>query len=119
MKKVCEICGKEKPLSEFSKSYKNRCKECVAEITRENRRAEKEFREIHQIKKELGWDEKNIDWETRRYELAKEYSKVFINLQQEKGRIDCGCYVPDVVEWSVEIADALIAELKKNPINNK
>jgi hypothetical protein len=53
------------------------------------------------------------------HELAKEYSKVFINLQQEKGRIDCGCYVPDVVEWSVEIADALIAELKKNPINNK
>lgn len=54
-----------------------------------------------------------VDWEARRYELAKEYSKIFINLQHEKGRIDCGCYVPNVVEWSVEIADALIAELQK------
>lgn len=54
-----------------------------------------------------------IDWNERRYELAKEYSKIFINLQHEKDRIDCGCYVPNVVEWSVEIADALIAELQK------
>lgn len=119
MKKVCEICGKEKPLSEFSKSYKNRCKECVAEMTRENRRVEKEFKEFNQIRKELELDKDKVDWEARRYELAKEYSKVFINLQHERGRIDCGCYVPNVVEWSVEVADALIAELKKNPINNK
>lgn len=55
----------------------------------------------------------DIDWSERRYELAKEYSKVFINLQHEKSRIECGCYIPNVVEWSVEIADALIAELKK------
>lgn len=55
----------------------------------------------------------DVDWEARRYELAKEYSKIFINLQHEKGRIDCGCHVPNVVEWSVEIADALIAELQK------
>lgn len=54
-----------------------------------------------------------VDWEARRYELAKEYSKIFISLQHEKGRIDCGCYAPNVVEWSVEIADALIAELQK------
>lgn len=54
-----------------------------------------------------------VDWEARRFELAKEYSKTFINLQHEKGRIDCGCHVPNVVEWSVEFADALIKELKK------
>lgn len=58
-------------------------------------------------------DWSNIDWEQRRYELAKEYSKVFIGLQHEAGRVDCGCYVPDVVKWSVEFADALIEELKK------
>lgn len=66
-----------------------------------------------------GENESGIDWEQRRYELAKEYSKVFISLQHEQGRIDCGCYVSDVVKWSVEFADALIEELKKNPINNK
>lgn len=55
----------------------------------------------------------NIDWEQRRYELAKEYSKTFINLQHEAGRIDCGCYIPNVVKWSVDFAEALIEELKK------
>lgn len=33
-KKVCEICGSEKEISEFSKSYKKRCKTCVAQITK-------------------------------------------------------------------------------------
>lgn len=37
--KVCESCGVEKSASEFSKSYKNRCKECVAEQTRAKRAA--------------------------------------------------------------------------------
>ena len=35
--KKCEICGRELPISEFSKSYKNRCRECVAQMTREKR----------------------------------------------------------------------------------
>lgn len=32
--KKCEICGEIKFIGEFSKSYKNRCKKCVAEQTR-------------------------------------------------------------------------------------
>ena len=35
--KTCEICGKTLPESDFSKSYRNRCKPCVAEQTRNNR----------------------------------------------------------------------------------
>ena len=35
--KKCEICGRELPISEFSKSYKNRCRECVAQMMREKR----------------------------------------------------------------------------------
>lgn len=35
--KTCEICGKTLPLSAFSKSYKGRCKECVARLTKEKR----------------------------------------------------------------------------------
>lgn len=31
---TCEVCGKQKAKSEMSKSYKHRCKECVAEQTR-------------------------------------------------------------------------------------
>lgn len=35
--KKCEVCGQTLPLSAFSKSYKGRCKECVAKQTREKR----------------------------------------------------------------------------------
>ena len=35
--KTCEICGKTLPMSAFSKSYKGRCKECVARQTKEKR----------------------------------------------------------------------------------
>ena len=34
----CEICGCEKPISEFSKSYKYRCKTCQAEAMRNKRK---------------------------------------------------------------------------------
>lgn len=42
MKKKCEICGKIKPQEDFSKSYRNRCKECVAQQTREIRQSAKQ-----------------------------------------------------------------------------
>ena len=35
--KKCEVCGRLLPESEFSKSYRNRCKECVAKQTKEKR----------------------------------------------------------------------------------
>lgn len=41
MKKKCEICGKILPQEDFSKSYKNRCKACVAEFARDKRYAQK------------------------------------------------------------------------------
>ena len=42
MKKVkCEICGEYVLQSEMSKSYRHRCKKCVARLTRENRHAAK------------------------------------------------------------------------------
>ena len=42
-KKKCEICGQMKPQNEFSKSYKRRCKACVAEAARNDRKRFKEF----------------------------------------------------------------------------
>lgn len=35
--KKCEVCGEIKPLADFSKSYRNRCKPCVAEMRRKSR----------------------------------------------------------------------------------
>lgn len=53
-----------------------------------------------------------IDWEKRLYELAKDYSTEFVKLQHKKGITECGILYPDVVSWSVELADALIKKLK-------
>lgn len=53
-----------------------------------------------------------IDWEKRRYELAKDYSTEFVKLQHKKGITECGILYPDVVSWSVELADALIEKLR-------
>lgn len=119
MKKVCEICGKEKPLSEFSKSYKNRCKECVAEMTRENRRLEKEIKENLKVRQESE-DEKvndNIDWEQRRYEISK---YIFAAFMSNSNSSVFGYSKEKQAKDAVEYADALIEELKKkNLINNK
>ena len=41
--KVCEVCGEEKHISDFSKSYKHRCKKCVARQTKEQRSQRKEL----------------------------------------------------------------------------
>lgn len=42
-KKKCEICGQYKPFGDFSKSYKNRCKACVAEAARNERKQIKDL----------------------------------------------------------------------------
>lgn len=42
--KKCEICGEIKYIGEFSKSYRNRCKKCVAE-------QERNMRELRKIAK--------------------------------------------------------------------
>lgn len=44
-KQQCEICGEMKSQQEMSKSYKHRCKACVAEMTRDQRHAAKAIEE--------------------------------------------------------------------------
>lgn len=49
MKKAkCETCGEMVPLNEMSKSYRHRCKKCVAGITRARRQVEKQKREAQE-----------------------------------------------------------------------
>lgn len=96
-KRQCEICGKYKPLNEFSKSYPHRCKPCVAEQTRLSRK-EKKMQPI--IKAE-------IDWEQRRYETAK---AAMIGLMAGHNAI---YEAKKLAPMAIEYADALIDELKK------
>lgn len=46
MKTKCEICGEMVPQQDMSKSYKHRCKKCVARLTRIDRLAAKKEEEI-------------------------------------------------------------------------
>nr|DAF89642.1 MAG TPA: Stc1 domain [Siphoviridae sp. ctCS019] len=99
--KTCEICGKTLPLSAFSKSYKWRCKECVARQTKEKRNGT------------AATTHKPIDWEQRRYEIAKAAMVGQLASPVVEG-IDPNPSMPDVCKWSVMFADALINELKKH-----
>lgn len=96
----CEICGKYKPLSEFSKSYPKRCKACVAEQMRLSR---KEKKMQPTIKAE-------IDWEQRRYEIAKDIMAAFLSNSNVAVHGDSA---EEHASDAVLYADALIAELKK------
>lgn len=57
--KKCEICGRELPISDFSKSYRNRCKVCVAEQVREQRKNGKMVTS-------------SVNWEQREFDTSKE-----------------------------------------------
>lgn len=54
--------------------------------------------------------ENDIDWEQRRYEIAKELMKGFASNPHDMC-VDADC--KGLAEWSIKGADALIAELKK------
>lgn len=99
--KTCDVCGQTLPLSAFSKSYKGRCKECVAKLTREKRNG------IIAMDKP-----KYIDWEQRRYEIATAAMVGQLASPVVEG-IDPNPSMPDVCKWSVMFADALIKELQK------
>lgn len=45
-------------------------------------------------------------------DLVKAYSIEFIKMQDRKGEIDCGVYIPDVVSWSITIADRTIEAMR-------
>lgn len=96
----CTVCGKEKPLSEMSKSYPTRCKECVAEHTRLVRQRAK-----NQTEEPVVPAEPHINWEQRRYELATQAMVAMI----DNKRISNAGYI---AISAVELADCMIKELK-------
>lgn len=72
-KRTCEICGRPTAEADFSKSYKNRCKEYVAREAREAR-AQAKADEPEKIIADLEIPgtclDSTPDWEHRRYEIA-------------------------------------------------
>ena len=105
--KRCETCGKTLPVFDFSKSYKNRCKQCVAEITKEKRNSNTTL------------SHKRIDWEQRRYEIAKDMlCAIYMDEGNEKRSTNPGIeFEYQSLEGSareaIRYANVLIEELKK------
>lgn len=92
----CTECGQTKPISEMSKSYPNRCKACVAEHTRMVRQRAKN-NEAEPTSK--------IDWEQRRYEIAKSIYPTVIKALPPKDAERAG-------RTTIMFTDLLIKELK-------
>ena len=93
--RVCEICGEKKHISQIIEEEDlTVCKECDYET----RIAVEASRVADFIAK------KQIKWEQRRYEIAKECVAVLMSSE---------ITLEDAAKISVEQADALIAELKK------
>lgn len=156
--KVCEVCGQEKHILEFSKSYPRRCKACVAEHTKmvrertkqeQNRSKNTEIRSEMQkvvikdtgetvmvrpcrepLNARLAFYEtedgrkfpmfalefsKEIDWEQRRFELIKSAIQGFC--ANSEPSIVQGTTFQQLAGWSIEMADIIIAELKKGGQN--
>ena len=99
MIKHCEICGRDLPESEFSKSYKNRCKKCVAEQTRNNRHLSKNQPKV-------------IDWEERRYELAKAAMCGILGNSRFDKLSESGLFKGNVAGNAISYADEMIRQLR-------
>ena len=105
--KTCEICGKILSLSAFSKSYKGRCKECVARLTKEKRNGT------------AATTHKPIDWEQRRYEIAKDMlCAIYVDEGNEKRSTNPGIEfeyqsLEGNAREAVRYANVLIEELKR------
>ena len=117
--KRCEVCGKAKPEEEFSKSYRNRCKGCVSNMARFKRNSvinALELKKIYEtpdpavdaIVKELSSQTVEydlIDWEQRRFELAKD-------AMNGRLAIDDNWDKESLCRWCIGIADEMIKQLK-------
>ena len=108
--KICEVCGQEKPAEAFSKSYKNRCRQCVAELAR--------YKRLHRDNSQIQPDWDNIpgdlletqpDWERRRYDLA-------LSLFRESISIGGWLSAKEAAADALETATTFINTLKNNPL---
>lgn len=82
-KRTCEICGRPTAEADFSKSYKRRCKECVARGAREARQGKAEGSDsLLDIDIPGTVLDGQPNWEQRRYDVAL---TIFLN-ELERGQ---------------------------------
>ncbi len=117
-KQQCEICGQMKSQQEMSKSYKHRCKECVARRARKIR----QFKKKHSVdtqQMEVICNEISLNERERNERLTIATAAMqgiltndrLVNLvDRYNGGIENG-----VVKLALSITDKLLAEIDKSP----
>lgn len=109
----CEVCGEVKPLSAFSKSYKHRCKDCVAAQTKQkrlNKAIGNALDVMENTIEEINKGQEKALWEQRRYEIARCFMAAIL---ANPNRKSWTAKHSVQAHAAVNAADALIAELKK------
>lgn len=104
-KKFCEMCGRTLPVTAFSEPYQLKCKECESKA--ENGGFQLAV-DIHA----------NVDWEQRRYEIAKDmlcalYTDEGFDAREKNDAMFEYQDLDSCAKEAVRYADALIRELKK------
>lgn len=97
---ICEVCGQAKTSEEMSKSYKQRCKSCVAEMTRNNRQ-----NKVHAVTK----NDHRTDLAAVEVRLVE--AAISSLVKKTEGRImkyDCN----EIGTNAVEIAHAAMSRMK-------
>ena len=112
-KRTCEICGRPTAEADFSKSYKRRCKECVARGAREARQGKAEEADsLLDINIPGTVLDGQPNWEQRRYEIAKDIFTRCLSHEDGDVRAFCARNLDMAASDCVREADALINALK-------
>lgn len=112
MKTKCEICGEMVPQQDMSKSYKHRCKKCVADLARINRKAAKQRAE--NIRQQLeGSGYTLVSPEDRRRERIQIATAAMQGMIMADMPYNSLIDMKGLVVTSRKIADALLAEIDK------
>ena len=83
----CEVCGEIKPVADFSKSYRNRCKPCVAEMCRNDRKSHNN--PVEEKTSTLKWQTLNLtDALIGMHVLVKGYNRITSKVFFAVGYID-------------------------------
>ncbi|RXE71574.1 hypothetical protein [Xylanibacter muris] len=114
-KQQCEICGQMKSQQEMSKSYKHRCKECVARLTRIERKAAKQKAEhLAEILEGTGYEvvspavvrNERLAVATAAMQGILSNDRLVNLVDRYNGGIENG-----VVKFALSITDKLLAEI--------
>ncbi|MCM1079108.1 MAG: hypothetical protein NC344_05705 [Bacteroidales bacterium] len=104
----CEICGEWKDTHEMSKSYKHRCKACVAEATRKSREHMPMPSAKHCADKEL----LRMDIATKAMQSIVSNDNIVERIHVAGIKSCCEDVTRSIAMFAVSIADNMLAEMK-------